>query len=166
MPDKVFSAEEVKAKLKEMEDGMDPLWVQLTDKMQVFVRVFIETRNMGKAASVAYKCESIKSARHKAKGILRNWKVRAILSQLCGYEVKGANLSRDEILSLISDRLRTTTEGGSFQRLLTTYLMLTGQLKRDKAGRFEADDSTSTPELDIDDVVKQMEKQNKEQANG
>jgi hypothetical protein len=165
MAEKLLPVEEAKAKLQQMKDEMNPLWVQLPEKMQTFIEAFIELRSPGKAAQAAYTCKDDKSARTKGKTLLIHWKVRAILSQLGGYEVKGSNLTRDETLSLISDRLRDLdTDSTAFTKLMQMYLMLTGQIKRGLRG-IEVEDQerpNSRTEPDVDDMVLQAEKQQKE----
>lgn len=139
------------------------LWSQLTTKQQNFVTLFVDTRDATKAALGSYKCSNNKSAEQLGRVQLRNWKIRKMVAYMGGYDIEGSLVSRSEVLTLISDKLRSQgIEDDNFVKLLNIYTEMIGWQPRNRRGKATID----LPE-DIDVTVRKIEQQRKkEEGNG
>lgn len=93
---------------KTLEDlQKNPLYGQITPKMQTFVSMFCTNGyKLVPAVMSAYTCKDLRSAESQGRNLLRNWKIRRLISFMGDYSMDGAFVTRKEICALISDRLR------------------------------------------------------------
>lgn len=111
-----------------------PLYCQLTAKMQKFVVEFVTNEyKLVAAVNSAYTCKSEKNAEAQGRNLLRNWKVRKLVSFMGDYSLDGAVVTRKEAIALISDRLRDkATPAQWFCKLYEMFMILRGDFSTEK----------------------------------
>jgi hypothetical protein len=147
----------IEAKLTQVRSSS--LWYQLMPAMQVFLEEFIMTGNRLLAARTAFSCKNEKAEKNAATKALNDYRVQRLLAEI---NIQDSSLvEREEILHLISDRLRDPdTAAGEFVRLLDTYQKLKGGWKG-KDGKVDEEAGITN----LDDAVRAEEAKRKA-ANG
>jgi hypothetical protein len=87
-----------------------PLYAICTPKQQKFICSFVENKyRLVEAVKSAYNCKSDYTAEQQGRNLLRNWKVRKLVSFMGDYSMDSAIVTRKEAAALISERLRDKT---------------------------------------------------------
>jgi hypothetical protein len=142
------------------------LWLQITPKQQKFIKTYLETKDRVISVKAAYNCKTDTSASCFADKLMRSWKVQQILAHAGGYTTEGRMLNKQEAMQLVSDRLRDKDiPAVAFTKLFVMFAQLNGWLKRSPSTGLLCEPEDA-PEQDINQLVRQMEKQKKEQSNG
>jgi hypothetical protein len=137
-----------------------PLYCQLTTKMQKFVSTFVTNGyNLLDAVKAAYNSKSDKSAEAHGRNMLRNWKVRSLVSFMGDYSLEGAVLTRREAIAIVSDRLRDKETPAQWFCKLYDIL-------KELRGSFTTEDPLPEEEAsDVNKLVRDLEARNKRQRD-
>ena len=141
---------------KTLEDlQKNPLYGQITPKMQQFVSMFCTNGyKLVPAVMSAYACRDLRSAESQGRNLLRNWKIRRLISFMGDYSMDGAFVTRKEICALISERLRDPkTPAVMFYKL---WEMLK-EVRGDVHPASQPDILTKAQESDVDALVRDLE---------
>jgi hypothetical protein len=138
-----------------------PLWEQLTEKQATFLEQFILTGNKVESALEAYDTTSRTSAVALAHTALKGYEVKTLLSLYRGYSIRGSHVTRTELLSLISDRLRSEKLSISeFRNLSAVYADVKGwRISKQKRGTnlLDKDPEDLKSSLQLMQLVQQYE---------
>lgn len=141
-----------------------PLFGALPNKRQCFVVSFIENGGRAmRAVKTHYNCKDDRSADQIARTLLRDWKIRRILSWWGVYSLDGILVGRSEAIQLLSDRMRDPeTDAKTFLSMLDRLETLIGW---DQARPLVKDEEVSLTPKDakaINERVLELERQRKE----
>jgi hypothetical protein len=141
----------------------------MTDKQKAFVVAYIENDgNKTEAAKVAFNPGSEKAAQTLGSRMLRKYGIRMLLAEYYGHDVQTAHVSRGELLSLISKRLRKAATDGlmrEFNQLAGLYAEVKGWKAPSTGGRKnvkppeEPDVLTGDEQEDVMKLVYKLEQQ-------
>lgn len=133
-----------------------PVWALLTVKQQGFCIAFVETGDAVEAVKRCYDYGNDKSAEKIASRLLRNWKIR----KLMGATIEGGLITRKELLSLMSDRLRDPkTDSPTFLKMSQNYITLMEWVAKPKP-------TESTPEPETEDDFDRVLAAEQKRKNG
>jgi hypothetical protein len=145
-----------------------PLFGVLTERQKNFILAFIS--NGGDiAAAILTAGFSTKRPQLVGRRVMGSAYVRKLLSLYYGYTLENVQMSRLELAGLIAARLRDPKIGHNYFKNLATLWMEIA-LKPKNGGTIpktkNIEDALVENEASIDDLVKQIEKQQKETSNG
>jgi len=107
------------------------LWKSLTEQQKAFCEHFVTSGFKDRYESVraVYNVRTQNGARAVSSRLLRKYEIRRLLSEFYGYERGNAEMSKMELLSMISRRIRLASESGNareLNRLIDMYTELQG----------------------------------------
>jgi phage terminase small subunit len=143
-------------------DGLKthPLYGQLSEKQQKFLISYLENNgNRTLAASAAYVTDKPQSMGLK---LLRHPVISKLIAIYHDYGIPNVPMSKTELIGLIAGRLRDEkTSGKDFVALVTQYVEIAlnnRSLKKKMSEETEVSETPQEPEVDIDTLVRQLEK--------
>lgn len=147
-----------------------PLWHELTDRQQRFLVNFVQSDGQKEqSVEAVYDCRDNRSARAMVSTLLRRPTIKQILLEVCGYELKRTHITRGELLSLISVRLRNNKLSiREFTLLSGVYSDLKGWRKRGPGRQprqivvNEDSGEKLSPKDDLMRLVQQYERENRD----
>jgi hypothetical protein len=137
-----------------------PLFKLLSVKQQRFLVRLLET-NGDKLAAVEAIGSDTKHPEIVAMRMIKGANISKLLNIYYGYSFQQSPMSKSELLSILATRLRNPKlKDIDFQRLVQQYTELAFP-KKEKPTKASSDDNSQDAEPSINDLVLQLEKQNK-----
>lgn len=99
-----------------------PLFKQLVEKQQAFVVAFLQTEDkVNSIYSAGYKSKSDKLADFLARKMLKHSLIKQLIALGLGYETSGGEMSKKELLLLLSDAMRKCKNPQALYRLVVIF---------------------------------------------
>ena len=144
-----------------------PLFNLLTARQQKFLVAYIENNGDREAAvrSAGFRTRNGKFDQ-EAMRLLRSAYIRKLTAIFYGYNIDQAPMSRQELIGLISARLRKPEASDTiFSRLVDQFLELS-QRNRKKQGRPTTEEGIENNDASADHIDKLVQQLEKERLNG
>lgn len=155
-------------------DGLKthPLWHQLTDAQRKFIEVLLSGASKMAAARAAYNVGSDNAASALASKLMRHVEIRTLLSAHWGYPLLASHVSKRELCSLISMKLRAAKESDSslseMRHLSSIYAELKGWRRvprRVKDKQSGSEDEAVRPLESRNELMKLVKQYEREQGH-
>jgi hypothetical protein len=160
---------------------LHPLFFQLTAKQREFLMEFVTNGYKVNAAVMkAYpRMASETNANSHGRKLLRNWKMRRLVTFMGDYKLEGMVATKEEVAQLLTERIRDkATPAQWFLEIYRELAYLSGWMKRPSPGnpKWTRKDSETLPavseidkpapgEKSIEDMVLEIEAKKKEKRN-
>lgn len=138
-----------------------PLFRQLVPRQQAFVLAYVATEDIkGSVFGAGYKPKTDHTADMLGRKMLKHVIIKQLISIGLGYETSGGILTKNELLLMMSDHIRKTSNATVFSRLVGIFTQLRGWTSQEQV----PDISSAVLEMERrrkirDDRLKQKELQ-------